>query len=455
MKLPFGFEIKRISSARGLTSVTGADRGWVTLVREWFPGQWQQHVEVDPETVLSFSAVYACITLIAHDVSKMRAKLVAQQASGIWKEIQNPAFSPVLRKPNHFQTRIKFFEKWVCSKLYRGNTYVLKRRDNRGVVTAMYVLDPDRVVPLIAPDGSVFYRLSADELAGIEEQVIVPAREIVHDTGPCLFHPLVGVTPIFACGLSSAQGIRIQQNSAKFFGNNSTPGGILTAPGEISDETASRLKTHWETNYTGDNSGKIAVLGDGLKFEAMTIKATDAQLIEQLKWTAENVCSTFHVPPYKIGIAPPPAMNNIEAMNREYYAQALQHPIECMELLLDEGLELPTPYGTEFETDALWRMDTVNRYAAHTEAIGGGWLKPNEARAKEDLEPVEGGDTPYMQQQNYSLAALNQRDTTNPFPPAPSPPAPLAPPDEQTDADAEEQARQIVDTIIKGLAANV
>ena len=86
-------------------------------------------------------------------------------------------------------------------------------------------------------------------------------------------------------------GLRIQDNQSGFFVNGSNPGGVLTAPGAISNETAQRLSDHWNTEYTGEGAGKIAVLGDGLKFEPMRMSAVDSQLIEQLRWTAEVVCS--------------------------------------------------------------------------------------------------------------------------------------------------------------------
>jgi hypothetical protein len=50
-----------------------------------------------------------------------------------------------------------------------------------------------------------------------------------------------------------------------------------------------------------------------------------------------------------VGIGQPPTYNNIEALNQAYYSQCLQSLIESIELLLDEGLELPKPLGTEFE----------------------------------------------------------------------------------------------------------
>ena len=97
-----------------------------------------------------------------------------QDDAGIWQETTSPAFSPVLRKPNPFQTRIQFWESWILSKLLSGNAYVLKVRDSRSVVVGLYVLDPSRVAPLVTADGDVYYQLRADNLAGIADSVTVP-----------------------------------------------------------------------------------------------------------------------------------------------------------------------------------------------------------------------------------------------------------------------------------------
>ncbi len=398
---------------------------WLHLIRESFAGAWQQNVEVKTDTVLAFSAVFSCITLIAADIAKMRIRLVKLTDDGIWVETESSAFSPVLRKPNHFQNRIQFFESWVTSKLTHGNAYALKQRDARGVVTKLYILDPRRVTPLVADDGSVFYELKADSLSTVEGDLVVPAREIIHDRMNCLFHPLVGISPIYACGLAAMQGNAIQNNSAKFFQNGSKPGGVLTAPGAIGDDTAARLKAHWDANYSGENSGKVAVLGDGLKYEAMAMTASDSQLVEQLRWSAETVCSVFHVPAYKVGVGATPTYSNAEILNHIYYSDCLQSLIESIELCLDEGLEYPAPYGTDFDLDALLRMDTAAIYKSNNEGVGGGWMKPNEARKRVDLPPVEGGDSPLIQQQNYSLAALARRDSQpDPF----NPPEPVTQP---------------------------
>lgn len=411
--------------------------GWWPIIREPYAGAWQNNDSESVDTVVANSAVFACVTLIASDVAKMRLKLVEETSPGIWTEVEVPAFSPVLRKPNRYQNRIQFFYWWMASKLLHGNTYVLKQTDRRPVVVGLYILDPTRCRPLVAPDGSVYYELKTDNLSRLKDEVIVvPASEIIHDVGHPLFHPLVGVSPLYACGTAALQGIRIQNNSSQFFANGSKPGGVLTAPGPISQETASRVKTYWDENFTGDNMGKVAVLGDGLKYEAMSVTAKDAELVEQLKWTGLDICTAYRVPAYKVGIGPAPSYNNIEALDTQYYSQRLQFDIESIELILDEGLGLAPNridgrrLGVEFDLDDLLRMDSATLVRTEKEATG---IKSvNESRHRLGLPPIEGGGEIFVQQQYWPLSQIAKRGD---IPAAPTVPMlPAGEPDVTVDA---------------------
>ena len=416
------FDLVRRTLKQYLTPLPQAGSGgWVPTVREPYTGAWQQNAEIRSETSLSYTAVYACVSAIVQDVGKLGLYLVEQDDDGIWTQTTNPAYTPVLRKPNRYQTTIKFIESWIASKLVHGNTYVLKQRDQRGVVNALYVLDPARVTPLVAPDGSVYYQLGKaeagrpEQLAGLDvdaDPQVVPASEIIHDLMIALFHPLVGVSPLFACGVSALQGQTIQNNSSRFFANGSNLAGILVAPGPITDEQAARLKKRWMERYSGpDNVGAVAVMGDNLKYEPLTMTAVDAQLIDQLKWTSETICSAFHVPPYIVGIGPPPPYANVEPLIQQYYAGCLQSLIASFQTCLNEGLELPTYLGTRLYLPDLILMDAATRTKAAHDAINAGALSPNEARRLYfGLGPVPGGASPYLQQQYYSLDALNARD---------------------------------------------
>lgn len=401
---------------KSLQSPSGAGRGWLSIIREPFAGAWQRNLEVRQETVLSYHAVFSCMSLISGDISKMPASLMRRTDSGIWQPQEKGPLPKLLRHPNSFQNRMQFFENWVNSKLAHGNTYVIKIRDDRGNITQLRILDPAKVMPLVSDDGQVFYQLNADNISGLTVQVTVPAREIIHDRYNCLFHPLVGLSPIYACGLPAMQGNSILENSTIFFQNGGKPSGIITLPGSVSEEKAREIKAVWDVGYTGENAGKTAVLSDGAQYTPTSITAADAQTIEQLKLTGEIVCSVFHVPPYKAGIGDAPKDDNIEALEQQYYSQCLQTLIEAIELCLHDAFDLEIFERVELETDALLRMDTERRYKTYSEAVKGAILAPNEVRRKENLPPVPGGDYPYLQQQNFSLEALSRRDAqANPF----------------------------------------
>ena len=424
--LGYELTIRRKALPRNFTSIGSQSwwSGWGTslwgLVQESFAGAWQQNVTLDNRNVmLSYPPVYAAVTGIASDIAKCRIKLV-QLEDGIWTEVSEEdrhgneialQYLPVLQRPNGFQSRIQFFQNWLVSLLLWGNTYVLKEREN-GIVKRLYILDPNRVTPLLTTDGTVYYRLGVDYLAGINEDSLndlntVSAREIIHDRMECLWHPLVGVSPLYAAGLSATLGNKILANSTNFFNNQARPGGILSAPGEISDATAVRLKAATEAAIGGANVGKILVVGDGLKWESMTMQADHAQLVEQAKLTREDVGIAFHYPQSKLG-GPAPQYADPEMVQLDYYTTCLQPRIEAIETLLDQGLELPQDLGTEFDLDNLMRMDTTALFESNQKAKG--FLTIDEQRKRINYPTTPGGATVYAQEQDHALEALYKRD---------------------------------------------
>ena len=383
--------------------------GWHSMfIHEPYSGAWQKNDELTREDVTAHHAVFSCVSLISQDIGKMPIQLKRHE-KGVLVNADIPSKFRVLKKPNRFQIWQQFSEHWTTSLLLRGNTYVLKRRDIFGEVTELVVLNPDLCKPLIDDNGNVFYQLGNDRLTQTDS-VVVPASEIIHDRINCFYHPLVGLTPIMACSLAAGQGIEIQKNSRNLFRNNSRPSGVLTTPGSITNEKAAELRKQWNANYSGANLGGTAVLGDGVTFQTITVSAADSQLIEQLKMTAEIICSVFHVPLFKVGLGPTPTVK-ISDLNEIYYSDCLQSPIEARENLLDDGLGLKDSGLEAFlDINVLIRMDSTSQMARLKEGVGAAILTPNEARVEVGLLPIVGGDTVYMQQQNFSLEALSKRD---------------------------------------------
>lgn len=402
--------------AKAATPVEGTWRNHWRSILEPFPGAWQRNIEEKRGDILTYPTLYACLFRIASDFGKLPFSY-RRREGGIWTAAPIPDSLAVLRRPNGYQTPAQFREYWMLSKLIKGNAYILKRRGEGGRVTDLYLLDPDRVLPMVSDSGAVFYQLQWDKLNGLpegypSENLIVPATEIIHDRCVALYHPLIGIPPIAAASWAAVKNLKIMRNATDFFANSAQPGGLLTAPAGMTEKAAEEVKKYWESTYAGGGGqyGKIAVIGSDLKFTPFAMKSIDAQMIEQLRYGDEQICQPFGIPPYKVGIGTLPSGLGVDGVNQLYYADALQAHIEHAEGLLTEGLEVQDPFSIELDLEPLLRMDEAKRAEVETKLVKGLIKKPDEGRARFNLAPTEGGDTLWGQNQDYPLGMLARRE---------------------------------------------
>ncbi|MCT8090713.1 phage portal protein [Acinetobacter sp. C_4_1] len=398
----------RLFRKKSLSSVNSGG-GWTSLFGGGFHANFQNDVQYSKEDLAAHPAVFSCVSLISQDIGKMGIMLKKKQGN-ILVDVPIPKELNILKKPNHYQNWQQFLEFWMVCRKLRGNVYAFKVRDPWGNVVRLVLLNPDQTKPLVSDDGQVFYQLGLDTLNGTDS-VVVPASEIIHDRENCLFHPLVGIPAVTAYGLASGLGLNILKNSKTIFGNLSRPSGILVAPGPISKEKAAQAGESWNANYSGQNIGKTAVLGDDLKYQPISMSASDTQTIEQLKMSNEIICSVLHVPAFKVGYGTIPAGQKVGDLNEIYFSDCLQSPVEAIENLLDDAFDLKDR-GLEvfLDVDSLIRMDKETQMNIQERGVKSAIFTPNEARQAFNLAPIVGGDTVYMQQQNYSLEALSKRD---------------------------------------------
>lgn len=446
MKL-LGFTIERTRKELQPMSAVPSWRGGWRRILESFPGAWQRNIEVKQCDLVCYPTLYACIMRKSSDIGKLPFCLMQLGANGVWTSVDNPAYSPVLRKPNNYQTAQQFREIWCISKLVQGNTYVLKRRDARGVVVALYVLDPCRVLPYVTETGQVYYQLYTDPLNTLPtnypaDRLLVPASEIIHDRCVCIHHPLIGVPPLCAAYWPTVKNLKILQSSAQFFNNSAQPGGILTAPAGMSDEDAEAVKSFWSANYTGENAGKVAVLGADMKFTSFAMKGVDSQLVEQMQYSDRQICQPFGIPPYIVGVGEIPAGMKVDDVMNTYFALGLQSDIEAMEYLLDDGLSIKPPLGIELDLEPLLRMDQTKQAEFESKLVGAKIKTPDEARMKFNLAPTGGGDTLWGQDQDKPLGVLADPAyiaAAN----APAAPAPDATPQASADSPNHDEVRDL------------
>jgi HK97 family phage portal protein len=431
----FGYEI-----TKAMHTVSDYRGGWRRIL-EPFSGAWQRNIEEKRADLITYPTLYACLYRISSDIGKLPFMLTNTTPEGITRQApssQQAAYK-VLKTPNAFQTEGQFREYWMLSKLTQGNTYVLKRRDDRGMVVDEYILDPERVIPMVSDAGEVYYQLYVDPLNTIpanypSANLIVPASEIIHDRCMCVHNPLIGVPPLAAAYWPALKNMKIMRSATEFFANNAQPGGILTAPAGMSDEDAEAVKSYWATNFTGQNSGRIAIIGADMKFTAFAQKSVDSQMVEQMRYSDEQICQPFGIPPFKVGIGTIPSGLGVDGLNQLYYADALQPHIEHMEALLDKGLQISKPLGVELDLAPLLRMDEAKRADVESKLVMGKIKTPDEARLRFNLAGTGGGDTLWGQNQDYPLGMLADRESWDPaMQPTPAPAVPALPAPEPED----------------------
>jgi HK97 family phage portal protein len=415
------------------------ERGTWRSIFDHRPGAWQQHdaLAADGEIAsgVNTAIVYSCIRRIAGDIGKMGA-CVKRLEGGIWVTKGHQVWDRLLRRPNRFQTWGLFIKSWLYSLLTQGNAYVVKLYSGTSV-TELVVIDPSLVTPHVTADtGEIFYHVGGDPLAHIsEDTVFLAAADIIHHPYLPMSHPLLGTSPLARALTAAAAREGIVTNSANLTANGSVPPLVITVPEGTPSDKVREIANTWRAMP----KHRAAVVDAAIKVDQLSAKYVDAQAAEIATLAGTDICAAFDVPPWKVGLAPPPA-GDIEARQIAYYQDSLQWLVEDIEELLDHGLGLASDTAIEFDEENLLRLDSKTRAEVDSMLIKG-IAKPDELRRKWGLPSVPGGNSVYMQQQNFSLEALHERDKAAPAPAMAGPAAPGAPKEPETE-DPEETPEQ-------------
>jgi hypothetical protein len=260
----------------------------------------------------------------------------------------------------------------------------LKERDGRGVVTALYLLDPTRVQPMVAPNGNVYYAIQQDVLSGMPEPSgRAGARDHPRSDLPAVSPALRAVTRVCVRPCRHAGAEDHSQHDAALRERHAGRWCADDARKRSAKTRRSASKSTGNDNYSGDaNIGKIAVLGNDLKFEKSAGHVGGRCAADRPVEVGRRE-DLLGVPcaPYMVGVGSMPTYNNIEALNQQFYSQCLQLHLESLELCLKEGLDIADPFYIESDLAGLLRMDSATKMKTATDGVRGGIYTPNEARA--------------------------------------------------------------------------
>lgn len=368
---------------------------------------------VNERSAMQMTAVYSCVRILAEAVAGLPLHLYRyKEDGGKERAIDNNLYHLLHDEPNKEMSSFIFRETLMTHLLLWGNAYAQIIRNGKGEVVALYPLMPNKMQVDRDENGELYYiyTRSSDEAKTMEGVIVyLTPRDVLHIPG-LGFDGLVGYSPIAMAKNAIGLAIATEEYGAKFFANGAAPSGVLEHPGTIKDP--SRLRENWNSTFGGSaNSGKVAVLEEGMKYTPISISPEQAQFLETRKFQIDEIARIFRVPPHMVGDLEKSSFSNIEQQSLEFVKYTLDPWVIRWEQSLSRALlneDEKRKYFFKFNLEGLLRGDYESRMSGYAVARQNGWMSANDIRELENMDkiPAEDGGDLYLI--NGNMLPLNK-----------------------------------------------
>ena len=357
---------------------------------------------VTERSAMQMTAVYSCVRILAEAIAGLPLHVYRYNSDGgKEKAIDHSLYLILHDEPNPEMSSFVFRETLMTHLLLWGNAYAQIIRNSKGEVMALYPLMPNKMSVDRDENGQLYYQYlrSTDEVGGKNETVILKPTDVLHIPG-LGFDGLVGYSPIAMAKNAIGLAIATEEYGAKFFANGAAPSGVLEHPGTIKDPQ--RVREAWQSQFGGSqNSGKIAVLEEGMKYTPISISPEQAQFLETRKFQINEIARIFRVPPHMVGDLEKSSFSNIEQQSLEFVKYTLDPWVIRWEQSIMRTLLTPEEkksYFVKFNLEGLLRGDYQSRMNGYATARQNGWMSANDIRELENLDriPAEAGGDLYL-----------------------------------------------------------
>ena len=352
---------------------------------------------------MQMTAVYSCVRILAEAIAGLPLHLYRYTPDGSKvKAVDHPLYLLLHDEPNPEMSSFVFRETLMTHLLLWGNAYAQIIHNGKGEVVALYPLMPNRMSVDRDKHGQLYYtytRASDEAKTMTGTTVLLPPSDVLHIPG-LGFDGLVGYSPIAMAKNAIGLAIATEEYGAKFFANGAAPSGVLEHPGTIKDP--SRVREAWMSQFGGSaNSGKVAVLEEGMKYTPISISPEQAQFLETRKFQINEIARIFRIPPHMVGDLEKSSFSNIEQQSLEFVKYTLDPWVIRWEQSIQRALLRPEEkkrYFAKFTVEGLLRGDSQSRMNGYAVARQNGWMSANDIRELENLDriPAEAGGDLYL-----------------------------------------------------------
>ena len=381
---------------------------------------------VNTRTAMTVMTFFACVKNISEDIAKLPKKLRRTVGRRSDEVADHPA-ARVLRSPNPSMDRHTFWQTIMSHALTEPGGYAAIIRRGNNDVDHLSILDPSRLSVSREDDYTWYYRYSSSKGG----TVLLNQEDVFHLHG-LGWDGVSGYNlPVLAKQLLGAA-IALQKYRGAFFGNGIMPAGVLRHPAELSAEATERLRTQFQTRYSGSaNANSIMMLEEGMEWQQVSVDPEKAEMTDLTHVTIEDICRIYRMPPHKVQHLKNATFSNIEHQGLEYDRDTLdpwadRWRAECDFKLLTPA-ERDAGYHHHIEMNALMRADIKTRQEYYKTMYYMGTMSANDILALEDRNPIDDGDRYFVQQNLVPVDKIDEQMAPTPAP------APEAPPSAEED----------------------
>jgi HK97 family phage portal protein len=343
---------------------------------------------MSPEASMRIATVFACVRVLSETIASLPCQVYRRTTNGGFQVLLNHPLTDLLyRRPNRWQTAFEFWEMLVGHIMLRGNAVCVKIRSGESV-KALIPYHPSRVRLEEQPDGLVYHITLND---GATMRVL--GQDVFHLRGLCS-DSWWGLSPI----AQSKDTFKLARQLANYATNMFESGGakrvLLKWPKPLSDAAYKKLKDDWQANFS--NNARTAILEEGGDAATIGMNADEAEYIESRRFSKEEICGIFRVPPHMVADLSRATYSNIEKQDLFFVKHTVRPWLKRIESAIGRDLIVrPSIHVAKFNVDALLRGDIKTRTEAMRVQFSHGIRTLNEWRAVERLNPV---DEPFADQ---------------------------------------------------------
>lgn len=343
---------------------------------------------VSPSTAMQVTAVYACVTLLSETFGSLPALVYRRLERGKERASNHSLYPVVHDLPNPECTSIDFRSTLMAHVLLYGHGYAEVVRNGAGQVKQLWPIPAWRVSAVRNSRDELVYEIRLPDGAPQHMRM----DRVLHIQAP------LGLSPIAQAREALGLTMAAEEYGARFFSNNSTPGGMIEHPGQLSLDAQNRLKTQIESQTRGlSNAHRLLFLEEGMKWHQVGLNPQDSQFLETRKFQVGEIARLFRVPPHMIGDVEKSTSwgTGIEQQNLGFITYSLRSWLVRWEQEMNKTLLTEAErrqYFVEFLVDGLLRGDAKTRYSNYHTARQDGWLSGNDIRELENMNPAPGLD---------------------------------------------------------------